>query len=89
MLPSALINDGYNRQIVLLRQIVTTNINNTSKNINGLNQIRAQYIIRFQFLINILTVQTCRLLPYSLRLDSYDLCSLDSLIFFTEFGKFV
>jgi len=53
MPPSALINDGYNRQIVLLRQIVTTNINNTSKNINGLYQIRAQYIIRFQFLINI------------------------------------
>jgi len=28
---SAVINDGYNRQIILLRQIVTMNINNTSK----------------------------------------------------------
>jgi len=53
MPPSAVINDGYNSQIALLRQIITTNIKNTSKNINGSYQIRAQYIIRFQFLINI------------------------------------
>jgi len=52
MPPSAVINDGYNRQIVLLHQIVATNINNTSKNINESYQIRAQCIIRFQFLIN-------------------------------------
>jgi len=50
MPPSAVINDGYNRQIVLLRQIVTTTINNSSKNINESYQIRAQCIIRFQFL---------------------------------------
>jgi len=42
MPPSAVINDAYNRQIVLLGQIITTNINNTSKNINGSYQIRAQ-----------------------------------------------
>jgi len=53
MPPKAVINDGYNRQIVLLRQIVTMNINNSSKNVNESYQIRAQYITRFQFLINI------------------------------------
>jgi len=32
MPPSAVINDGYNRQIVSLRQIVTTNINHSLAN---------------------------------------------------------
>jgi len=47
MPPSAVINDGYNRQIVLLRQIITTSVNNSLKNINELYQIRAQCTIRF------------------------------------------
>jgi len=56
---SAVINDGYNRQIVLLRQIVTTNINNSSKNVSESYQIRTQCIILpnwFQFLIKILNI---------------------------------
>jgi len=45
MPPTAVINDGYNRQTVLLRQIVTTNTNNSPKNINESYQIGAQCII--------------------------------------------
>jgi len=40
---SAVINDGYSRQIVLLCQIVTTNINKSSMNINESYQIRAAF----------------------------------------------